>query len=424
MAIYNNALYFIADDWLDNIGYQLFKYSFDNSDGVVLVKDITPGNDANIQPYEIVSYKNGVAFKVMNSDGSATLWTTKGSDADTKALKNFPTINGNNFANLYSASGGLSFEAYSSISGYELWKSNGTQGGTTLADDIFPGTNSSYPYFITSLSANNIVFSAKSGSTGVELWKSDGTSTGTVIAKDINPVNSGSSITTSNVIANTPDGAVFPAYNPTYGSEPYYSDGTLAGTNLISNISPAGSSGAYAMQTVKNNVYFLVNFDENNLAAIYMFQSSNKQLVKIFEAPVAGYQIQNNYAVADNGLVFFQMFNSYSYQSEMWRTDGTSAGSFLLKTNSYYYYGAPNEIVTIGNTAFFPFADQYYGDELYKSDGTVNGTKIVSDIYAGSNGSNPYSLINYNGTLFFGAQDEDGLYYLWKSNGTFAGTKK
>jgi ELWxxDGT repeat protein len=423
MAIYNNALYFIGYDPFNGIGAQPFKYSFDNGDGVVLVKNITPGTDAAIDAYEITSYKNGVGFKVVNSDGSATLWTTKGSAADTKPLKNLPTIDGNNFLNLYNAAGDLSFEAYSPTTGYELWKSNGTASGTVLVDDIFPGVTSSYPYFTTSLTSNSILFSALNGPPGVELWKSDGTSTGTAIAKDINQASSGSSITTSNIIANTPGGVVFPAYDPTYGSEPYYSDGTSAGTNVISNISPAGSSNPYAMQTIKDNVYFLVNADENNLAAIYMFQSSNKQLVKLFEASVAGYQIQNNYAVADNGLVFFQMYNSYSNQSEIWRTDGTSAGSFLLKSN-YYSYFARNEIVTIGNVAYFPLSDQYYGVELYKSDGTVNGTKLASDIYAGGGSSNPYSLINYNGTLYFGATDEDNNIYLWKSNGTFAGTKK
>lgn len=425
MAIYNNALYFIGYDPWNYTGFQLFKYSFDNSGGAVLVKLLNPFGDANIQPYEIVSYQNGVAFKVTNDDGSATLWTTKGSDADTKVLKNFPTINGKNFGNLYNASGYLTFEAYSETSGYELWKSNGTQGGTSLISDIFPGTGSSYPYFTTSININTILFSAKKGSIGVELWKSDGTQAGTVIVKDINNGNSESSIITSGLIANTADGVVFSAYTPAYGSEPYYSDGTTAGTNLISDILPAGSSRPYSFKSVKNNVYFLVDSSENGLAAIYMLNGSNKQLVKIFEAPANSYRVRNNYAIADNGIVFFQLRHLYNYdQNDIWRTDGTQAGSFVLKSSNSYAYGAGYEMVTIGNIAYFPYADQYYGTELYKSDGTVNGTRIVSDTYAGSYGSFPYSLFNYNGALYFGAADEDGVTYLWKTNGTFVGTKK
>jgi ELWxxDGT repeat protein len=421
MAIYNNALYFIGYDLIDNIGLQLYKYSFDSNDGVVLVKNITPGYDANIWPYEIVSYKNGVAFEIINYDGSATLWTTKGNDADTKILNTYSS----GIGDLCNASGGLFFAAYSSTSGYELWRSNGTPSGTLLLNDIYPGISNSYPNFITSLTANSILLSAKNGSTGFELWKSDGTSTGTVIAKDINTSSSKSAITTSNIIANTTEGILFPAYTQDYGSELYYSDGTSTGTNLVSDIVPGmNESLIYGTKTINNDVYFVVLKDENGLAAIYKFQNTNKQLVRLFEAPSSDYGMLNNYSLADNGLLFFQMYNSGTNQREIWRTDGTSTGSFLLKTSPIYYYNISNEIVTVGNTAYFPGFDPIYGAELYRSDGTINRTKMVSDIYTGTNGSAPYSLINYNGTLFFGAQDDDGQYYFWKTNGTSTGTKK
>jgi ELWxxDGT repeat protein len=423
MAMYNNAIYFMAYDYWNNGGTELYKYSLDNSDGVVLVKDISGSyTGTNLDPYEITGYKNGIAFKVFNNDGSASLWTTKGTDADTKLLKTFATYNNQNFSNLYNTGANLSFEAYTPSEGYELWKSNGTIGGTLLVDDIIRGSNSSYPYFTTSIGVNKILFSAKDSS-GVELWSSDGTAVGTVLAKDINQSKSESSILTTEVFASTPNGVVFPAFDQAHGSEPYYSEGNTATTTLISDLMPGEKgSGIHAMQTVKDNVYFLVDSDENNLPAIYMFKNTGKQLVKIFEA-FSNYQIKS-FAVADNGLVFFEMSGYNSLQFELWRSDGTGAGSVLLKTGYYYYYDVLPEMVTIGNTAYLSFADQYYGVELYKSDGTVNGTKLVADLYAGSNGSYPYSLINYNGTLMFGARDEDGLNYLWRSNGTIAGTKK
>ena len=157
MTIYDNALYFIGVDFIDNIGQQLFKYSFDNNDGVVLVKNINSEYDANISPYQIVSYKNGVAFTITNSDGSSTLWTTKGNDADTKIIETYSS----GIGDLCNASGNLFFAAYSTASGDELWRSDGTANGTVLVDDIYTGTNNSYPYFITSLNANSILFSAK-----------------------------------------------------------------------------------------------------------------------------------------------------------------------------------------------------------------------------------------------------------------------
>ncbi len=85
---HNKTFYFIGYDAFGNTGIELFKYSPDSTEGMVLIKDITPGyENTNIQPNEIANYENGIAFKVINTDGSATLWKTKGSEADTKPIK-------------------------------------------------------------------------------------------------------------------------------------------------------------------------------------------------------------------------------------------------------------------------------------------------------------------------------------------------
>ncbi len=47
---------------------------------------------------------------------------------------------------------------------------------------------------------------------------------------------------------------------------------------------------------------------------------------------------------------------------------------------------------------------------------------MVRDIRPGAYGSNPSSLTDVNGTLYFQATDGSNGYELWKSDGTFAGT--
>ena len=54
--------------------------------------------------------------------------------------------------------------------------------------------------------------------------------------------------------------------------------------------------------------------------------------------------------------------------------------------------------------------------ELWKSDGTPEGTVLVTDIYSGSGSSNPRNLINMNGTLFFSASNRTFGTELWKNN--------
>ena len=65
--------------------------------------------------------------------------------------------------------------------------------------------------------------------------------------------------------------------------------------------------------------------------------------------------------------------------------------------------------------------------ELWTSDGTANGTKLVKDINLGDKDSNPRSFINLNGTLYFIASNylsDHGKAFekIWKSDGTEKGT--
>ena len=63
--------------------------------------------------------------------------------------------------------------------------------------------------------------------------------------------------------------------------------------------------------------------------------------------------------------------------------------------------------------------------ELWKSDGTLTGTVMVTDINPGAAGSRPWvglSLAPVNNTLFFNANDGTNGHELWKTDGTPAGT--
>lgn len=83
----------------------------------------------------------------------------------------------------------------------------------------------------------------------------------------------------------------------------------------------------------------------------------------------------------------------------------------------------PAQLTQVGHTIFFAANDGVHGTELWKTDGTAAGTKMVKDIRTGSKSSNPENLVNVNGRLFFTANDGTHGRELWKSNGTAAGTK-
>jgi ELWxxDGT repeat protein len=76
----------------------------------------------------------------------------------------------------------------------------------------------------------------------------------------------------------------------------------------------------------------------------------------------------------------------------------------------------PQELVNVNGTIFFSAIDGINGTEVWKSNGTTAGTILVKDIYP-TGSSNPQHLVNVNGILFFIANNNINGYELWKSDG-------
>lgn len=83
---------------------------------------------------------------------------------------------------------------------------------------------------------------------------------------------------------------------------------------------------------------------------------------------------------------------------------------------------APSYLIAMGNTAFFAATSFTYGTELWKSDGTTDGTVMVKDINPGTSSSYLSKLTILGNTLYFIANDGTSGTELWKSDGTPEGT--
>ena len=134
----------------------------------------------------------------------------------------------------------------------------------------------------------------------------------------------------------------------------------------------------------------------------------------------------HNDRVVKDGVLYFAALNT-THGNELWRSDGTAAGTFVVKD---IFPGAshglslddPTSLVNVNGTLFFAANDGVTGFELWATDGTPGGTTLVGDIASGILNSSPFNLIDVNGVLMFGAWNGTTT-SLWRSDGTTANTQ-
>ncbi|MCP4661479.1 MAG: IPTL-CTERM sorting domain-containing protein, partial [bacterium] len=109
---------------------------------------------------------------------------------------------------------------------------------------------------------------------------------------------------------------------------------------------------------------------------------------------------------------------------ELWRSDGTAEGTGLLldiwpgPENS-----DPGRFTEFGGELYFSAGDPIHGRELWRSDGTAAGTRLFTEVHPGVLDSHPYALTVSSGRLFFGSYHNSAYGELWGSDGTPEGTE-
>ncbi len=99
--------------------------------------------------------------------------------------------------------------------------------------------------------------------------------------------------------------------------------------------------------------------------------------------------------------------------AELWKTDGTAAGTVLVKDIHPTDSSVPQSLEALGALLFFSADDGAAGRELWRSDGSGSGTVRVADLGAGPAGSAPDLLRAAGGALYFTADDGLAGRELW-----------
>lgn len=297
-----------------------------------------------------------------------------------------------------------------------------------LVKDIYPGINSAFfnaPYYVghTLNPINNgVVFTASSNGTLSQVYYSDGSNSGTY---PLDP-NLWCYGTISN--KNYFNGKYyFSASTPSLGAEMFMTDGTLGGTKVLKDIIPgSGSGGGRILNITTNKIYYIAS-DGVTGNELYISDGTTpgtsflKDMIPGVASPTVEFYNYTN-TINDN---FYFISTTPTNGTELWFTDGTTSGTKLVAD---IWPGTGNSIQPVSfkrlkgnsNDLFFVANNGVNGEELWFSNGT--SVSLVKDIRPGSTGTYIKFLTYENNTLFFLADDGINGQELWRSDGTALGT--
>jgi ELWxxDGT repeat protein len=395
LTVVGSTLYFVADDGVN--GPALWKTDGSES-GTVLVKDLHPSTASSPVPAGLVNVNGTLYFTADDGVNGTRVWTSDGSEAGTVIVDGLPA----GPAILTNANGTLYLTAGASTD-RQLWKSDGTPEGSLPLTSV-AGTGSASPHNLADVDGT-LYFGATEPSFGIEPWKSDGTAAGTQLLKDIyvDPPTIRDSLPFGFTKANA--AVVFRAFTPQPGAEPWATDGSAAGTVRIADIWTVSASSHPSSFTKVGNTVFFTATDVNGID-LWKTDGTSAGTLRV-SVPSTPTQLTRV-----GGTLFFTIFTT-----QLWKSDGTEAGTALVKEITTLDAGAPRSLTDVNGTLFF-VGSAGGGLTLWKSDGTDAGTVQVVPPPGGT----PKELVNVNGTLFFEAESPVHGPSVWRSDGTEAGT--
>ena len=333
--------------------------------------------------------------------------------------------------------GTLYFQASTNATGNELWKTDGSFSGTNLVKDIWAGTISSAPrgFFVHN---ETVHFYAQTSYTTNYLWETDGTASGTTtftysggtLANDQHWTEYNGSFyarmefsSTGREVAKFDGSTVSLLVDLTPGmnfgvpkmTNPhsftvhdgwlwflgagclYRSNGTAAGTTAL--VCDAGTD----LVVFKDELYFGRNADNKGLE-LWKTDGTVSGTSLVVDAWVGtnGGLVGSSFIPTDDLLYFEAKTGTANADRGLWVTDGTTAGSRLLRDGLWanLHLSVVFEDVVYFSPYDFSSGSSSYVSELWSTDGTSNGTVHYMGYGEDMQAAHP-APSNVNGMLYF-----------------------
>jgi ELWxxDGT repeat protein len=213
-------------------------------------------------------------------------------------------------------------------SGIEGTLINLTPDGVSIKNEV-PGSGDEGKKLM--VLGTKLIFIGEDATNGQELWITDGTPEGTMLIKDINPGSASSNPTNIEVVDTK---AYFAATNTSSGTELWVTDGTSEGTMIVKDLYPGPSGSTPQMITsFKGGVLFRamdIISEAYGQSWLYWSDGSTVSLISETQPRSAGDSKYKFIQVTHNGEKAFYVGENKVYGNEMWVTDGTEEGTNMV----------------------------------------------------------------------------------------------
>jgi ELWxxDGT repeat protein len=401
----NGTLFFVANDGVT--GPALWK-SDGTAEGTVLVKDINPGGiEGTVEG--LTAFGDKLLIQANDGFHGTELWISDGTSEGTQLLADLTAGTASTSFQQFAVAGEFAFfVANDGVHGEQLWRTDGTTTGTIRLTDVVATSSHTGPYRLTSV-GEKVFFATPQE----EIWQSNGQVAEAVVD------GAGKTLAAGFSPWGVASGALL--FQGEQGL--WKTDGTAAGTQLVSRFRGAGSFPEH-LTDVNGTLFFMARDADSD---IELWKSDGTavgtqrvvDLDVVADGPFLPTQLLNH-----QGTLLFRAPSADGSGYALWRSDGTSEGT--TKLVAFPKNRAVWEIdeISIGSQAFFSFVSLTGVNELWATDGTTEGTHLVKEfpLPADQFGASIDNFTQLNGKFFFTSHNPTIGTALWTSDGTPGGT--
>jgi ELWxxDGT repeat protein len=414
---------------------------------ITLVKDIEPGANSS-SPQFLIDFNGELYF---GTSMVAGLWKSDGTVAGTVVAEGLATIGNdvvselqiynnklyfNTFVNKVFWSKNVGIDNAVMVANQLSALSSGSYTSTILASDflIFGGadysvagnpvnlfrsngamveefgsftSNSSgpIPFYIGKV-GSRLLFSAIETATGRELYSTDATTATTQRLTDIYPGTLGGlTDVTGGLGGNILNGEFyFSGFSPD-GKRIWKTDGTAAGTIVVDDLTMNYRNPTY-LSKYDNSIFFFASSSSNPVEQLWRVSSGDTAPTLLTTTPFsASSACTGHFSMVNNGILYFP-YEANSAGCELWRTDGTQAGTYqLIDINPGSDSSHPKLMLSSDNILYFSALKAGFGFEIWKTDGTQAGTTMLADFNPGNASNSTYQMVESGGIIYLMADD-------------------